>query len=212
MIAVLTGDLVDSTRLTSAQYKQAISGLNTVLENIKGRTQCHYELFRGDGFQVVFPEPEEAVQAMFTLRLFLNSQIEDVAINCTQALAYGTGELSKSSPGTSTGEAFIQSGRALDNARGGEFRVIQATVTNAKTSQQPAIDIMCSQLSYVLNRLSKKQADLLYQYISQDFPKHQVLADNNHTSRQNISERLKAAGGDLLVPFINYINALKDEA
>lgn len=212
MIAVLTGDLVDSTRLSSAHYEQAISGLRTVLEQIESRTHCHYELFRGDGFQVVFPDSEKAIQAMLTLRLYLNSQIEDVAINCTQALAYGTGELIKSSPGTSTGEAFIQSGRALDEARGGEFRVIQAAVTSGQTSQQPAIDIMCSQLSYVLNRLSKKQSDLLYQYISQDFPKHQVLADKNNTSRQNISERLKSAGGDLLAPFIHYINALQDEA
>lgn len=209
MIAVLTGDLVESTRLSSTHYAQTINALTTVLNHLQEQTGCTYELFRGDGFQVVFPDPKHAIHALFTIRLYLNSQISEVAVNCTQALAYGEGTLSESSPGTSNGEAFVLSGRTLDNTRGGEFRVILAPGQSGTKGQQTALDIMCSQLSYVLNRLSKKQADLLYQYLSQNFPTHQVLADNNNTSRQNISERLKSAGGDLLAPFIDYINALK---
>lgn len=207
MLAVLTGDLVDSTRLTTEHYEQTISGLRELFKQISSQTGCEYELYRGDGFQLVFAEPRKAIAQLFTIRLYLNSQLNSIAVNCTLSLAYGEGALNGSGPGTSTGEVFIQSGRGLDNCRGGEFTVIVS-----QQDKQPAISIMCAQLSYVLNRLSKKQADLLYQYLTLGFPVHQVLADNNSTSRQNISERLKAAGGDLLAPFIDYINAQQDQA
>ena len=207
MAAVLTGDLVKSTALTSSDYQHTMSALTRQCEAIKARTGCLFEIFRGDGFQFVFEKPVDAVTAMLELKLYLNSQIDGLQVNCTQALATGSDAVIKATPGTSSGKVFVESGRALDEARSGEI-----VVRTPLAEQQIATGIICTQLSYILNRLSKKQADLLYHYIHLGFPLHHVLAEQQQTSRQNISERLKAAGGDLLEPFIDYVTNLKDDA
>ena len=138
---------------------------------------------------------------MFEIKLFLNSQLDSQAVNCTQSLAYGDGEYVPGKPGISTGPVFTQSGRGLEKLKSGDFSVLCG-----ENNIQLSVALMCQQLSYILNRLSKKQAALLYTYVSMDFPLHQHIAELEDTSRQNISERLKAAGADLLPPFIEFIN------
>ena len=145
---------------------------------------------------------ELAVTVLLQTKLFLNSQINGHAIDCTQCLAYGSGNYNVGKPGRSSGGVFVTSGRGLEKTRPGEVRIMSHLPL-----LQPATDLICQQMSYVLNKLSVKQAGLLYHYIKEGFPAHKALAIWADTSRQNISERLKAAGGDLLQPFINYTNA-----
>ncbi|MEG3768187.1 hypothetical protein [Alteromonas sp. 14N.309.X.WAT.G.H12] len=201
MLAVLTGDLVNSTKLSAEDYKYTISAFSDYLSTISGKTPCDFALYRGDGYQIVFTDPQYAVAHLLQIKLFLNSQLNDLQVDCTQSLAYGDGTYVKNKPGISSGDVFIRSGRRLEEAKSGEF-----TLSMPNEQRQQGVEIMCQQLSYIINRLSKRQRRLLYQYLSLDFPLHQVLADSEGTTRQNISERLRAAGADLLKPFICYIN------
>ncbi|MBU2976908.1 hypothetical protein [Alteromonas sp. C1M14] len=201
MLAVITGDLVNSTKLSTEQYQYTISTLTGYLETIGTTTLCDFALYRGDGYQIVFTDPTYAAAHLLQLKLFLNSQLDGLQVDCTQSLAYGEGTHTKGNPGISSGDVFIRSGRRLEDVKSGEF-----TFSMPNDDSQEGVDIMCHQLSYIINRLSKKQCKLVYQYLVLDFPLHQVLADNEGTTRQNISERLRAAGADLLKPFIHYIN------
>lgn len=202
MLAVLTGDLVHSTKLDAKTYSLVVTVLEEYFEALHQQHGVDYEIFRGDGFQLVFTKAELAVTVLLQTKLFLNSQINGHAIDCTQCLAYGSGNYNVGKPGRSSGGVFVTSGRGLEKTRPGEVRIMSHLPL-----LQPATDLICQQMSYVLNKLSVKQAGLLYHYIKEGFPAHKVLAIWADTSRQNISERLKAAGGDLLQPFINYTNA-----
>ncbi|MBU3022916.1 hypothetical protein [Aestuariibacter sp. A3R04] len=202
MLAVLTGDLVQSTKLEATAYQAIIDAMEAYFQTLHQHHGVDYEIYRGDGFQLVFTQPEAAITVMIQTKLFLNSQVKGYITDCTQCLAYGSGHYSTGKPGRSTGTVFVQSGRGLEKSKPGELRIISHAA-----SLQSATDVICQQMSYIINKLSAKQAELLYHYIKEGFPAHKVLAKWAHTSRQNISERLKAAGGDLLQPFINYTNA-----
>jgi predicted DNA-binding protein YlxM (UPF0122 family) len=61
-------------------------------------------------------------------------------------------------------------------------------------------------LNHLLNRLTKSQAQLLYQYIEHDFAEHQKMAEFTGTSRQNISNRLGNIGAYLVRDYMAIIN------
>lgn len=106
-------------------------------------------------------------------------------------------------PGVNNGPAYIKSGRKLETLRSAELLIQTAGDQHAL-----ALHIICQQLSYIMNRHSARQAELVHQYLVSDFATHQSLAEQLGTSRQNVSERLRAAGADLLPETITYINSL----
>ncbi|WP_018981742.1 nucleotidyl cyclase domain-containing protein [Salinimonas chungwhensis] len=202
MIAVLNADLVGSTRLTPEDYTQTIADIEDYLQGLKHQHNVIYSLYRGDEFQVAFEHPEAAVTTLLKLKLWLASANLSHPLQSTISLAYGPGELTGEDPGKANGETFILAGRTLDKMRPGQLAI------NLLHKETPALTVICQQLSYILNRLNTSQTTLLYDYVYEDFPTHQNLADKLATSRQNISERLSAAGADLLPGFIDYMNNL----
>lgn len=115
--SVITADLVLSTRRGMSQQRLtvdlslAFSELEEFLD--PGTVLLPFRLFRGDSFQGVLTGFEDALLAILYLRCSIRRKLQ---LDVRQALGLGlTDELVEDSTLQSTGEAFIRSGRLLDD-------------------------------------------------------------------------------------------------
>ena len=206
-VAVLTTDIVHSTKLTTQDYKLVIKTLKTYLDKAVKASNASYEIYRGDSFQICFQNIQQAMRASIALRLYFRSGIDCPSIDLTQSLALGEFEQLSDSPGTSVGEAFVMSGRALDSADRGAF------ILNMRASLKSA-DLQLS--TYFLNHLfaglTEKQCAVLFYYISLNGPEQKVIAGILDMSRQNVATHLKRGGAELIKAYLENYEALVSEA
>lgn len=202
MIAVLTGDLVNSTKMSSQTYTEVIQNINHLLQEMNEKYQAIGEIYRGDEFQIQYPQPIYALKSTLLIKLALHlSPYASKPIQCTLSLAYGTYDIFDEKPNTSTGQVFIESGRGLAQAQKGELRL---NIEQRNMSKE--LILLGQFLNHSLNRLTKSQAQLLYQYIASDFAEHKKIANITGTTRQNISNRLSNVGAYLIRDYIQIIN------
>lgn len=195
--AVLTADIVHSTKLNAKDYACVMRTLQTLLKSQAERYQCKFEIFRGDSFQILYTNIIDAMDSVLSIRLYLQSSIECPAIKLTQSIAIGRVEQGSTSLSSSLGEAFILSGRALDKASRGEL-VINFGSELCSTDLTVSTLFLC----HLLNGLTEKQAEVLYYYIDFDFPEQQSIADHMHMTRQNVATHLKRSGAELVKAYL----------
>jgi hypothetical protein len=114
--AVLTGDIIQSSRLSPTQLESVrsslISALNAVRRWKPGLVNGKPEFFRGDAWQLLLTNPAIALRVGIFLRASLLAKgIADSRV------AIGLGEveaISYERVSLSTGQAFVLSGKALD--------------------------------------------------------------------------------------------------
>lgn len=115
-VAVLTGDLIQSSRLKAAELNQARETLLAAVSELKawkkGFVLGKSEFFRGDSWQVCLANPEWSLRAA----LFLRARLREKRRFDTR-VAIGIGEVERLVTrriSLSSGEAFSISGMALD--------------------------------------------------------------------------------------------------
>ena len=115
-IAVLTGDIIGSTRMSHAELERAFDALAAC-----ARTQAawhgenlHFTRQRGDGWQVRLARPELALRAALAFRAALRCEGKEFET----FIAVAEGEAGPIASGTdlnqATEDVFIESGRRLD--------------------------------------------------------------------------------------------------
>ena len=202
MIAVLTGDLVNSTKMSEEVYSGVINNLKALLVEANKKYQATGEVYRGDEFQIQYPNPIDAFKSTLLIKLALHlSTYSSKPIQCTLSLAYGSYAFYDKKPNTSSGPVFIASGRGLEKTQRGELSLHFDERSNDEETQ-----LLNNFLNHLLNRLTKTQAELLFQYIESDFADHKQLAKITKTTRQNISNRLSNIGAFLVRDYMALIN------
>ncbi|GAA6206397.1 hypothetical protein [Thalassotalea sp. SU-HH00458] len=202
MIAVLTGDLVHSTKMTNKTYANVIQSLKNLLNEANEKYDAIGEIYRGDEFQIQYPNPVYALKSTLLLKLALHlSSFSPKPIQCTLSLAFGDHNIYGETPNTSSGEVFIQSGRGLAKTQRGELSIQFAQQTHTYE-----LNLLTQFLNHLLSRLTKTQAELLFQYIESSFAEHKKLAEITGTTRQNISNRLANIGAFLVRDYMEVIN------
>lgn len=201
-LAVLTGDIVNSTKMPATEYQLVISRLQTLINQANDNYSASGQIFRGDAFQLHYTDAQQALKSTLLIKLGLYiTEAASTPVTCTLSLAYGKGLVQSETPNTSSGPVYTQSGRALDNTTSGDLSIHIAD--NAVPAE---IDLLTQFLNHVLNRLTKTQAELLYQHVLSDFAEHKKLAELTGTTRQNISNRLGNIGATLVENYCLLIN------
>ncbi len=197
MMAVLTNDIVESTKLSTHEYTKVMTALKQLLESQAERYGCTYEIFRGDSFQILYPDYSVAMQSTLTIRLNLQAGISCSPVKLTQSLAVDKILKQSDKLGNSLGEAFILSGRALDKATSGDLLVnFSPSLVNTDLS------ISTLFLRYLLDGLTEKQAKVLFYYIDLNSPEQKNIAEIMRMTRQNIATHLKRSGAELVKAYL----------
>ncbi|MHC9237808.1 hypothetical protein ACX9MO_19470 [Pseudooceanicola sp. 502str34] len=184
--AVLTGDLVGSSRAGAAATTSAMEVLSrecaTMADWAGG--DLRFTRFRGDGWQAVVPAPQKALRVTLTLLAWLRAS--DLP---TSRVAIGFGEMQL--PATrdlsaAAGPAFEAAGRALDEMGRDTRLACAGPADRALVGALPLADA-------IVRGWTVKQAEALIHTLPPEPPAQIRIAEALNIRPQSLSERLEAA-------------------
>jgi hypothetical protein len=157
--AVITADIVNSTKLSKAEYKKLMKNLSVVLQ------QHQHEFFRGDSFQVVIKSPEEALKILLqtkTAAMKLSGELMPVA-DIRASIGIGTLKLPVKSFQTASGDVFVLSGRGFDKLPKDERLTIVCNEKNKAVNL--GLKVIAQFIDYLFQRLTFKQAAVVHELL-----------------------------------------------
>lgn len=195
--AVLTGDIVNSTRLPAAGEKELLSTLGKILSEHK------HEFFRGDSFQAYLRNAGEALKTALLCRTAAIALMPDAATVSTDvriSIGIGDVETPVRALATAKGDAFLLSGRALDDLSKTEGRLI--IVTQNKIAGV-ALGVMSDYINSIYQQMTPKQAEVIIELLKGN--SQQQVADKLNRSKSTISQHVTAGRWDEIEKIlINY--------
>jgi hypothetical protein len=182
--SVLTGDIVNSTKLHAAKEKK----LTNMLTDLFISRNCKIEFFRGDSFQAYIKDAKGA------LRLALMSRVAAISFSKGEkiilsdiriSIGIGTVKTPVTSLKTAKGEAFVLSGRKFDEI--------------AKTSQRLAIvshnplgneglQVIADYLNAIFSVMTSKQAEVIFELLKGESQK--AVAKKFKKTKSTIHQRI----------------------
>lgn len=176
MNAVITGDIIRSTQLTTASQTMLIDGLNASLQQWSKDYNMRYEIYRGDSFQCLLPNEHEALRLMLLLKTFIkslnpNESSEASKSNNTKPgllvpnldfdarIALGIGNIDSNSTklGQTNGQAFILSGHTLDELKNQKQTLAIATADSHHEELQTELIL----LDFIVSRMTALQSEVI---------------------------------------------------
>lgn len=157
--AVITADIVNSTKISKADYKKLLKNLTVILQEHK------HEFFRGDSFQVLVKSPGEALRVLLQTRtaaMKLSASAMVVA-DIRASIGIGNVKLPVKSFQTASGDVFILSGRAFDQMEKDERLIIVCNEKNKAINS--GLKIISQFIDYLFQRLTFKQSAVVYELL-----------------------------------------------
>ena len=159
MIAVITADIVNSTRLKKAEEKMLISNLSFILKSYK------FEFYRGDSFQAYIPDPKQALKVVLQVRAAAKRLSSGFSSPFTDIRArIGIGNITEPVKDlkTAKGEAFLLSGRAFDEmSKTGKRLRIQSS----NEAMNLGLKIIANYADSLFSQLTTKQAAVVFELL-----------------------------------------------
>jgi len=204
--AVLTGDLIGSSRFRIQQREEVLSHLKESFKEISPDIIASpFVIFRGDSFQGVLSRPDEALNAALIIRASLLSKFKGKRTRLDARIAIGIGTIDYLPPdqaGEGDGEAFRNSGLELDKMKKSEQNLI---IRTPWTEINEELRTECALFDALIQRLTKEQAEAIaYQLPKREFLAQdqviikeitqQIIAEILNISQPALSQRLKTGG------------------
>jgi hypothetical protein len=202
MKAVLTGDIVDFTKLKQSDSDQLLNVLERSFKRIKGDlsdSEAAFDLYRGDSFQGILSDPTEALRAVLLIRSMVRAaQPEQSAVSWDIRIAIGLGTVERLSerPTEGDGEAFRRSGPALDKMKLQERMALQ---TPWKTLNEE-FKVSLALTDAVVAKWSPGQAEVTAELLLGK--SRQLIARELNISQPAVSYRVKGAGWYAVEPLL----------
>jgi ABC-type iron transport system FetAB permease component len=157
--AILTCDIVNSTKLTAAKEKNLIASIKKIFAAYK------IEFFRGDSFQVYIKETENALFLSLLTRLAaikLNKEQKLEIIDVRISIGIGEVKLPIKLLATAKGQAFLLSGRAFDEIAKTNQRLAIA-ISNPLANE--GLNVLTDYVNQIFEKISGKQAEVLFELL-----------------------------------------------
>jgi len=121
--AVVTGDIIASSKLPPHERKRLLDVMQAASKALrsflKDVVPFDVDIFRGDSWQLLVAKPEKALNAALYFRAFLMAKMAPKRVDTRLAIGVGSVDfVSQDRVSKGDGEAFRQSGRALENLKG----------------------------------------------------------------------------------------------
>lgn len=184
--AVLTGDIVNSTKLEEVAEKELLKELGQILKPYK------FEFYRGDSFQVYIKEPAKALKIALLCRTAAISLTakQDLLLSDIR-ISIGLGQVKPpiKTLATSKGDAFLLSGRSFDKFQGTERRILMST---SDVIPDIALQVMADYTDAIFGRMTPKQAEAIYRLLKGE--SQQEVAQDLEKSKSTISQLVSTGG------------------
>lgn len=193
--AVITGDIVNSTQLKPEDEKKLLKQIATILDGHK------YEFFRGDSFQAYVKDPAEALKLALQCRtaaVGIDPEAFPAISDVRVSIGLGAVESPVRTLATAKGEAFLISGRALDNMEKKEGRLV--IITENKMTNL-ALGVMSDYINSIYCQMTPKQAEVISELLKGVSQLH--VAEKLNRSKSTISQHVTAGRWDEIENILN---------
>jgi hypothetical protein len=191
LIAVITGDIVNSSALTEAQ-KMIIK--DSIEHHMQEGILLKPRFYRGDSFQLaVKPVVALLIVLKFRMEVRRKSETSDLRVS----IGIGDADIWNENVLLADGSAFERSGKNLDELKKKELNII--VVTGNKELDRE-LETYCYLADSLLKNLSSTQADVLYYKLnrmSQD-----QIGEILRISQPSVSKTLKASKWKVIKIFL----------
>lgn len=191
MIAVLTGDVVNSRKLKPEEW---LIHLKNGLQ-LFGKEPLDWEIYRGDSFQIK-TTVEKALLFALILKAWMK-QLKEIDVR----ISIGVGK--ESFKGTklteANGTAFELSGLGFDR-----LNKQHLSITTDNLFLNDTFKVMCDLSLLTMDKWSNKTAEIVFTKLQNPTMNQTEIAVLLGKKQGNISESLKRAGYDEMIQFITY--------
>lgn len=207
-IAVISGDIVNSTKLTSDQFDQLLKRIKDIQGWItKGNSSNAHSIERGDEFQTVVHDIENALRYTIIYRVGIKALGKE--FDCRISFAIASNADLRVLVSESMGEAFVLSGRGLKALKNDRL-----LFSSDRFELTKYFDLLFKYLDRQLTELTSRQCEVMLPMLrtNEGLPISE-LAEKLDVATATASKSLKASGWQLISElnwrFINQVVGLK---
>ena len=205
IVGVLTGDIVKSQQIAVGNYDEMLYALESTLRMLVEKSKVKFDIFRGDSFQVAFPNVEDVIEGALIIRLAL--KINTPSIHVRQSIGIGTVSSQRHNAKSSTGEAYVLSGNGLD-----QMKSQQLVVNSNSHAFQSRMSLMTKLVDALVGGLTLIQSEALLQFLIAQDKSHSEIASSLNKTRSNTTKLLIASHYQLISEYIEYFQkTVKEE-
>ena len=196
--AILTGDIVNSSKLTISGRKKLLELLTAFFSTYKVKSKNHlalkinFEIYRGDSFQGMLETPTHALRIALLIRTFLQSKIvtntQILSVDARIAIGLGTINAQAITLAESDGEAFRFSGRLLETLKKSPNKIAQKS-SRAKMDEE--INLSLILLEGIISKWTTMQSEVIY-YKLQGYTEV-IIAEILKIKQPAVNQRAKSA-------------------
>lgn len=203
--AIITGDIVDSTKMTAEERTTMLQLLQSLPELLCPLFKTNIEIFRGDSFQLKITEPNKALRIALAIRAIIRAnKFADNNAQWDARLAIGVGTLDyeTDSISTSDGEAYRLSGRGLDVI--GRARLCIETPWEDVNKELMVSTLFADD---IVSGWTPRQSGMMFEKLVRD-QSQEKIGNIFGASQQMVSKTLKAAKDTLISVYIKRFEEL----
>lgn len=181
MVAIITGDIINSTEDQSAEW---LSLLKEVLAHY-GQSPNDWEIYRGDSFQLRV-EPSQALKTAFHIKACIK---QTGSRDVRMAIGVGETTIEEKRISESNGSAYVRSGERFE-----ELKKQTLAVRTDNEEFDEIVDIMIDLALLVANNWSATVATIINASIKNPAKSQKEIANLLKKSQSNISEAMSRGG------------------
>lgn len=193
MISIITGDIVNSRKLSSEIW---MDGFKKLL-NTLGKNPIEWEIYRGDEFQLEVKNPEEAL----IIALQIKSYFKSLKLDVRMSIGFGDMTYKASKISESNGTAFARSGEVFETLK---KQKINLAIHSGNEAFDAEINLMLRlSLTFMDNWLAQS-AEFVLTTIENPSLSQEEIGVKLGINQAAVSRRRKRAQFDLVMEMEQY--------
>lgn len=217
--AVLTGDVIGSSRLQADVRTHLAERLHDAFERVREIRSLHsdiaFDVFRGDSWQLFVEHPAESLRVAITYRAWVQTL---ASVDCRMALAIDTTDfVNRQRVSESDGAAFRRSGSALDHL-GRRSMACLLPEAWASSTRQVLFSTIASAIGAFCERWTPAQAQAVALTLSLparpgDYATQEHVAaawEPEPVTQQAVSAHLRKAYWDVIAEYLTTFSSQVD--
>lgn len=204
LYAVITGDIVDSSKITKKEHSLLLNTLKSAFEKAtslyadQGET-IPFDIFRGDSFQGLISHPESALEASLLIRGSLRkNQPESSAVSWDARTAIGIGTIDYKPQNISEGdgEAYRRSGPLLDKMKTHQ----RLSILTPWEELNEEMNVQAALLDAIIAKWSPEQAEIVLELL--EGKSRKIISQQFNISQAAVHYRVKGAAWSAVEKFL----------
>jgi len=193
MIAIITGDIINSRKLASEIW---MGGLKLIF-NTLGKNPSEWEIYRGDEFQLEVKNPEEALLFAIQIKAYLKT----IKLDARMSIGFGNKTHISEKISESNGTAFVRSGELFETLKKQKNNL---AINTGNETFDKEINLMLRLSLIFMDKWLVQSAEFVITAIDNPSLSQEEIGVKLGINQAAVSRRRKRAHFDLLMELENY--------